>query len=240
MKDVKPLYREFREHLSKNRSKFARLQLLCRLEDYLTKEFAVFIFERSNATVLPLLNIGKERDGRRIDLALATGNLERALDKKTAKANPLRIRAFIELKYVSHTQRYGYSRAEDDIGPTLKSLHFQLREFGATEYAGQRVKLRGKKQDTYGVVFASYVFRVHEAEKAATDKPRFVNDIRVAARDRGFQSFNFKSPDLKEVYSDVPVTVLKGEYRVSLFVGLWRRVDASTGAAQINAKAASA
>jgi hypothetical protein len=157
LKDVRPLYKAFRQHLFKRCEKFARLQILCRLEDYLTKEFGVFIMEQSGTLVLPILNSGRKADGRRIDMALAVGNLSEASDKHSLK-KLLTIRCFIELKYICNRQGFRYGNAEDLIGPTLKSLYEQLGHFKMNEYATYPVRLRSGKRDIYGIVFASYVY----------------------------------------------------------------------------------
>src|SRR6267142_1221494 len=101
VKGVLPLYRKFKEHLrNEPHTKLARMQLLCRLEDYLTKEFASVILDKSDGEVLPILNTGKKTDGRGIDIALAEGDLSKVEDKNSADEFRPTIRNFIEVKYI--------------------------------------------------------------------------------------------------------------------------------------------
>ncbi len=215
-----PLFRSFRGHLNRHQEAFARLQLLGRLEDYLTKEFAGFVIKRSGNSILPILNSGKRTDGRRIDLALAIGDFSNTLDKRSLKKNPPKIRVFVELKYVCNRQAFRFGNKEDDIGTTLSSLHKQLKgKFGQKTYATYPVELRNTKRDIYGIVFASHVQRKNEKLKKTARE--FADDISDKAKDR-FCSHNAKNPGLREIYGDARVPMLKGEYQASLFAGVWR------------------
>jgi hypothetical protein len=213
---VVPEYKAFREHLAQNSEKIASLQLLSRIEDYLTKEFAGLILSRSQGATLPLLNFGKKADERRIDMALVDGSIADGIDK-----TKLSIWGFIEVKYLRNRHRFGTANAEDEHSEVFRSLHKQLRRMEAGEpFAGYNVRLRGGKGDTYGLVFASHVCRAKEATEQS--RKAFLQKIVGSGKSHGFKTHNFKTPKLTEVYSDVPVRLLKAEYAVSLYVGLWR------------------
>lgn len=210
MKGVVPLYRAFRKHLLARKKTLAPIQLLGRMEDYLTKEFAGIILSESGGQVLPMINVGKRPEGRRIDIALAEGDL--------SKERKLTIRGFIELKYVRNRHRWGPNTAYDETGTAFKSLEGQLQRVSAPTYAGQKVKLRGARGDTYGLVFASFV---SEGEDKAGES-EFVEKVIKAAKRRSFNEASRKAPTLRRIYTNAPVELLKAKYRVSLYVGLWR------------------
>lgn len=227
---VAPLFREFKIHLGKNKERLAPLHLVGRLEDYLTKEFASVIFEKSGGSVLPIGNFGHHSDGGRIDLVLTKGNVSKALDKRSwKKLNPLRVYALVELKYVRNRHRATFSDATDETSSALGSLSQQLGRTIEDKYAGISVKLNARKFKLYGVVFASFVCRREEYfPHGRLDERLFIERIKRAASDR-FQSHTFKAAVLKPVYSKVPVKVLKGEYLVWLYAGLWRIKVLPTG-----------
>ncbi len=220
---VAPLFREFKRHLHQERERIAPLQLVGKLEDYLTKEFASVIIKESGGLVLPIGNFGHIADGGRIDLVLTKGNVSKALDKQSwKKLNPLRVYALVELKYVRNRHRATFSDATDETSSALGSLHRQLGKKIEDKYAGLSVNLNAKKFKLYGVVFASFVCRKGENfPEGKLDRKHFIEKTKKAASDR-FQSHNFKATVLKPVYTDVPVRVLKGKYLVSLYAGLWR------------------
>ena len=85
MKGVGVLYHAFRKSLRENRAKIAPLQVVSRLEEYLTKEFCSVIFTKSGMNILPLTSPGLSKDKRRIDLALLEGDLSKARDLATAR-----------------------------------------------------------------------------------------------------------------------------------------------------------
>jgi hypothetical protein len=213
MPGVVPHYKAFRRKLLRDKAHIAPLQLLGRIEDLLTKEFASSILVNSKWKTLPLLNVGMSGDKRRIDVALISGDISERVNK-----NALRIWAFVELKYLRNKHRIGEANAQDELEPTFRSLHTQLKRLNVSNFAGYPVRLRAGIGDTYGLVFASYVHRA-----SATNTPdAFVKRIQEAARNHGFQTHNFKSPKLYPIYSDVPVQILGATYKVSLFSGLWR------------------
>lgn len=222
MKGVAPLYRAFRKPLEARKKQLAQLQLLGRLEDYLTKEFAAVILEQSKGTVLPLINVGKKLDARRIDIALAEGDLSAALNKKSAQGHKPKIKGFIELKYIRNRHRWGYSDAQDETGMTFRSLQSQLGQMHLSEYAGYKVDLRSGKRDIYGLVFASYVRRSHVPDGNDT----FVRNVVRTAKRHQFLTNNMKAPRLSTVYSEVPAKVLGADFRCSLYAGLWRLDEA--------------
>jgi len=82
-----------------------------------------------------------------------------------------------------------------------------------------QVKLRSSKREIYGLVVASHVRREHEKDAKYTAEEFRKRVLNKAA---AFEAYNFKPPRLAIIYKDCPVTVLNGEFRVSLFVGLWR------------------
>jgi len=102
MKGIDRLYSAFKKSLRVNPKRVASLQVVSRLEEYLTKEFCSVIFLKSEMAILPLTSPGKRADRRKIDLALLEGDLSEALDKRTAKIqrDKLVIRAFVEVKYL--------------------------------------------------------------------------------------------------------------------------------------------
>ncbi len=223
MKGIDRLYGAFKASLRANPKQFAPLQVVSRLEEYLTKEFCSVIFLKSDRAILPLTSPGQRADNRKIDMAFLEGDLSKALDKPTAKSqrDKLVIRAFVEVKYLRNRHRFGYSDAQDEIQPTLKNLSKQLGKFDLTEYAGYRVDLRGRRKDIYGLVLASYVRRRHEND----DHRVFVRRITKCGREHGLRHWDLPNPQLDLVYANEPVTILRGEYNASLYAGLWRLAD---------------
>lgn len=221
---VFPLFREFKCHLKKEKKRLAPLQLVGKLENYLTKEFAGVILKESGGTVLPLSNYGLAKDGRRIDLVLLKGNLSKAVDMETwkiAKEN-LTIFAVVELKYVRNRHRISFAKANDETSTAFNSLAMHQLGKLPDDFSTFKVKLRSPKNEIYGLVFASYVCREEEGDAKAKEA-EFIKDTTDGIRKKyGFQSHNSKKAGLKEVYSGVTVTALKGKYLVSLYAGLWR------------------
>ncbi len=223
MKGIDRLYNAFKRSLRANRKKVAPLQVVSRLEEYLTKEFCSVIFSKSNMAILPLTSPGQRADRRKIDMALLEGDLSKALDKRTPKSqrDKLVIRAFIEVKYLCNRHKFGYSDAQDDFHPILRNLSQQLGRFDLGEYAGYRVDLRGHRKDIYGLVLASYVRRRHEDD----DQKVFVRRVRNCGSQHGLRHWDLPDPQLDLVYANVPVTILRGEFNASLYAGLWRLAD---------------
>jgi hypothetical protein len=180
MQGIDKLYNEFKLSLKAHRKKVAPLQVVSRLEEYLTKEFCSVISLKSNMAILPLTSPGQRADNRKIDMALLEGDLSGALDRQTAKSqrDKLVIRAFIEVKYLRNRHRFEYSDARDENDSTLKNLRKQLGRFDLSEYAGYRVDLRGHRKDIYGLVLASYVRRSHEDD----DHRVFVQKVKECGR----------------------------------------------------------
>src|SRR5271166_710580 len=138
MTGVINLYGKFKEQLKEEQSKVAPLQLLGRMEDFFTKEFASLTLVESTGKVLPLTNFGRKADGRRIDMVLVQGDLSQVLDRKSERK--LTISALIELKYVRNRHRYGYNSAEDEIATTFKDLSEQLGRMHRRKYADYQVR----------------------------------------------------------------------------------------------------
>src|ERR1700693_6036753 len=102
MRGIYKLYKALKLSLKTIRKQVAPLQVVSRLEEYLTKEFCSVIFLQSNMAILPLTSPGQRTDKRKIDMALLEGDLSEALNRRTAKSqrDKLVIRAFIEVKYL--------------------------------------------------------------------------------------------------------------------------------------------
>jgi len=211
LKGIINLYYGFRHHLYARRRKIGVLQRLGRLEEYLTKEFAGFVYVESKMSILPLTNLGVQGE-QKIDISLLEGDFSKGITKQKA-----RIRAFVEVKYLRNLHRVGPHSAEDEIRATLVDLHRQLRQFDKGEHAGYQVELRGRRKDIYGMVFASYV---HDAEKD-NDERRFLKRINQCGLDLGFRYHDLPSPALRKAYSEQRVVILRREMRASLHVGLW-------------------
>ena len=180
--------------LRENRAKIAPLQVVSRLEEYLTKEFCSLIITKSGMKILPLTSPGLSKDKRRIDLALLEGDLSKARNLETAKRfrSKLLIRGFLEVKYLRNRHRFGYSDAQDEIRPTLKDLHRQLGQFqsGNTPAIASTYGDAGK--DIYGLVFASHARREDELRAAdgptiADDRKSFLEKIKKCARKEGLR-----------------------------------------------------
>jgi hypothetical protein len=223
MKGIDRLYSAFKKSLRVNPKRVASLQVVSRLEEYLTKEFCSVIFLKSEMAILPLTSPGKRADRRKIDLALLEGDLSEALDKRTAKSqrDKLVIRAFAEVKYLRNRHRFGYSNAKDEIHPILSNLSKQLGRFDLGEYAGYRVNLRGHRKDIYGLVLVSHVRRRHEDD----DQKAFVRWVRQCGSQHGLRHWDLPEPQLDLVYANEPVTILRGKFNASLYAGLWRLAD---------------
>jgi len=121
-KGIIGLYYDFRHQLYAQRKKIAVLQCLGKLEEYLTKEFANFIYVKSDMSILPLTNLGRKGE-QKIDISLLEGDFSNEVCKDNA-----RIRAFVEVKYLRNLHRVGPGSAEDEIRATLRHLHRQLRQ----------------------------------------------------------------------------------------------------------------
>jgi hypothetical protein len=220
MKGVGRLYSEFRHSLATDRKLITPLQIVSRLEEYLTKRFCSVVFTASEMTILPLTSPGQRVDGRKIDIALLEGDLSHALDKKAAKRHrdELSIRAFVEVKYLRNRHRFGFGDATDEIQPTLQNLRDQLGAFNLEHYAGYSVNLRGHRRDIYGLVLASCVQRSHEDD----GNTAFIRKVNRCARLHQLSYYDLKYPQLDPAYENEAVTILGGHFKASLYTGLWR------------------
>jgi hypothetical protein len=221
--DVTPLFRAFKKHLKTHRDRVARLQLVGRLEDYLTKELAYVILIQSQGAVLPVGNLGTAKDNRRIDLVLVKGNLSKAFDRETAREAKAKnyVHALFEMKYIRNRSRTGFANTCDETIPIMNSLCQQLECPVLDEYAGYNVKLRSLKGSIYGMVFASFVCRDDEGSRMKKEEAKFIKANITRAKQR-MRSHNNKCPTLNPIYSRYPVKALNAKFRVSLYVGLWR------------------
>jgi hypothetical protein len=220
MKGIGKLYSEFKHSLARDRKVIAPLQIVSRLEEYLTKRFCSVVLTASEMTILPLTSPGQRVDGRKIDMALLEGDLSRALDKKAAKLHrdELSIRAFVEVKYLRNRHRFGFGDATDEIRPTLQNLQDQLGTFDLARYAGYSVSLRGHRRDIYGLVLASCVRRDHEEDRNTV----YIRKVNHCARQHQLSYYDLNYPQLDPAYENQPVTILGGHFRASLYTGLWR------------------
>lgn len=217
MEGILPLYNKFIRAVRINRKEIARLQALGRLEEYLTKRFALTIYRESRFVVLPLTNLGN-RGEPKIDVALLEGDLSKSVLKQGAYKKDARIRGFIELKYLRNRHRIG-SRAEDEITTTLKDLKRQLSVVcNMSAHAGYRVALRSRRKDIYAVVFGSYLRASGEEDGEVEFKERILEH----ARAQGFWWHDYKRPYLRPIYSGEKITILKRQFYASLYHGIWR------------------
>ena len=215
---ILPLYREFKEHLKQQSKRIAPLQVISKLEEYLTKEFVSVAIHSKQKPMLPITNIGSRLAGRRIDILLADGDLNKI--KENPKDKPI-VRAMIEAKYLRNRHRFGSHSAMDEISATLKSLNNQLGDKGGDlDYEFIPWAPDGS---IYGLVFFSVVHYAHEEKEIAGVKNNKIEDV-LKKSETTFSNFNDNNrrPMLKKVYEEKNVKVLKCEYNVQLWMGLWR------------------
>ncbi|MCZ2459621.1 MAG: hypothetical protein LC128_08330 [Chitinophagales bacterium] len=198
----------FLNHLSKERHKIASLQLSGRLEDYLVHEFIYYVYSSSNGSRFAFTNMGKANE-QKVDIVIASGSYE----KKS-------IKAMIEAKYLRNRHRFSKSNAEDEITTTLRSLKKQLHKFEESKHAGLTVKLSSKRQDIYGLVFASYVG--FSQDETRDDKERFFSKCLNEALKLGFRYHDLHKPYWRTAFEDEKVKALKINLSISLRAGLWR------------------
>jgi hypothetical protein len=227
MRGVGVLYRELKHHLVDVAPRVSPLQVVSKLEEFLTKEFCSVILKKSGNSVLPLTGAGNRSDGRRIDLALVQGNLSRAVDTQSMKVvrQKMKVRAFIELKYLRNKHRFGFGNASDEIESTLKDLRKQIGTFRKSSYGDYGVKLRARTKDIYGVVVVSYVRRADlriDKQASRDDREVFLETILASARKNKLRFYDLTYPRLEAIYIDRPVQVLKARFMISLYAGLWR------------------
>jgi hypothetical protein len=216
MKGILPLYNKFIRALRADSKDIAHLQALGRIEEYLTKRFALTIYRESNHCVFPLTNLGNSGEPK-IDIALLEGDFTDSVFSHGAYKTDACIRAFVEVKYLRNRHRIG-SSAEDEIATTLKGLKAQLGRFKKSKHAGYAVDLRGGRKDIYGVVFASYLRTSTETDGAEAFRGRILD----CARQEGFWWHDYEKPYLRPVYTGEKIMILNRVFYASLYHGIWR------------------
>jgi hypothetical protein len=220
-KSVKPLFDSFRRKLNKDRKRYAPLQLVGRIEDFLVKEFVLHIFRQTHGEWFPLVNLGKSGE-QKVDIAILEGNLRGCTSDTTEEKirNKTCVRVLIEAKYIRNRSRICLGDAMDETGQTLKSLAKQLHRYERRKHGGFPVNLKYKAREIYGLVFASFV----SLEEKNADERKFFEDIRKKAKDLRLRYFDLPGYAwLEECYSATPVKALNTTFYVSLRAGLWRR-----------------
>lgn len=205
--NIEGVFHQFREHLGKEKERFAPLQLVARLEGYLTLEFAGAVARTTAGKRLALTNAGNKEEQKYDVLVLEGDGPEKAV-----------ITHLLESKYLRNRHRISKWNAQDETRSALQSLARQLAPpTKETQYAYE-LHLSSADNSVYGLVFGSHVRR---ADK--DDAPEgFYRACLDVARDYNLRSFDLPNPGWFKAYEDVPVTVLGAEFRVSLRAALWR------------------
>ena len=206
MTGVIRLFYSFRDHLRKERSNIAPLQLAGRIEDFLVHQFLVHTFHSSGGRRFALPNFGNSGE-RKYDIAIVS---VQTLQQPT-------IQALLEAKYLRNRHLRGIGDARDETLTTLRNLHQQLATFDDRKHGGLPVKLAGRRKDVYGLVFGSHV-----EDGKRNDKETFFDDCLQKANDIGFRYHDLKRPYWRSAFEDEQVRVLGDTYQLSLRVGLWR------------------
>lgn len=186
--DVQVLIKLFAEDLKANKKKLSLLQLVGKLEEYVVKELAFFLYCHYDFQKLPLINIGN-RGQHKIDLVLISGNIDDQI---------LKIELAIEAKYFRNTHRFYYlNSAEDEIPGEIKKLISQTDPLTPGTHSYFEVP---KSMEIHGLVIGSFVsdsnndpgrdvFFQRTLGRAGMDKfhkSRFIpvyEDVRVVAGD---------------------------------------------------------
>lgn len=206
---ITSFFYSFLGHIKKEKRKFAILQLVGRMEDYLVKEFIYHIYRESGGNRFALTNTGSKGE-QKFDIAILSGYL-----KKPS------ITGLIEAKYLRNWHRAWRSDATDETTTVLKSLRKQLGFFSIKQQGNFRVKLASRSKDIYGLVFASYVCAKKDRKaKESFFKSQLENPVAQTFRYHDLRKAYFRS-----VYDDVRITVLGGVRYASLRVGLWKLIQ---------------
>lgn len=205
---ITSFFYSFLGHIKKEKRKFAFLQLVGRLEDYLVKEFIYHIYRESAGNRFALTNTGSKGE-QKFDIAILSGYLEKPS-----------IIGFIEAKYLRNWHRAWSSDATDETTTVLKSLAKQLGSFVLQGHGNFPVKLASRSKDIYGLIFASYVCDKKDRKaKESFFKSQLGNHMAQTFRYHDLRKAYFRS-----VYDDVRITILGGVRYASLRVGLWKLV----------------
>ncbi|MFH0809076.1 MAG: hypothetical protein V2A77_01180 [Pseudomonadota bacterium] len=206
------LFYSFRDHLEASKERFALLQLVGRLENYLVIEFIHHVHLQSQGTRLAITNVGN-RGEQKIDIAILRGELD----------GQLSIETLVECKYLRNCHRaWPELNACDESRPAIMKLAEQVGRVDEHKptHGGINLRLIGRRNDIYGLVFASFV----STSKADAQKTVFLRKQRDIACSL-LRYHDQDTPRFKMAYEDVKVSVLGGERYVSLGTGLWRLQD---------------
>ncbi|MCH7500284.1 MAG: hypothetical protein IH886_09785 [Nitrospinae bacterium] len=203
---VTPLYYSFLEKIKSEREKFAYLQLIGRIEDYLVKEFIYHIFIKSKGTRYAYPNVGNKGE-RKYDIAIMND------------INNPKITALIEAKYFRNKHRISDNDASDENTTTLRDLSSQMGKFNKPKHSYYSVKLIGHNKEIYGLVFASFV-SLEENDKKLNS---FFNKILTKASEFKLIYHDHKHPYLNKVYEKTLIKVCGKDVFCTLKAGLWRK-----------------
>ena len=123
--EITRLYDSFLEHLREQKS-FSVLQLSGKIEDFLVKEFAYYISQKTKGTDFVLTNYGKKDDKRKIDMCLIRRKSPRSEINDKIEEKSSRIYGMIEAKYIRNKHRFYDDNAKDEITSILKDLKDEL------------------------------------------------------------------------------------------------------------------
>lgn len=205
-------YYSFLESLYGQRRKFAFLQLIGRLEEYLVKELIYHIYLQSKGKRFALTNIGGKGQ-QKVDIAVLSGDL-----------NEPTIVGLIEAKYVRNWHRAWPFLATDETTASLKSLARQLGSLKSKLHGRFKVDLASRSKDIYGLVIASFV----SDKRNDKEKKRFFSSQLTNRAAQQFRYHDLSKPYFRYVYDDVRVRVLDGNRFASLKIGLRKLVRQST------------
>ncbi|QWT45940.1 hypothetical protein [Azospira inquinata] len=209
--DFEKIFSDFSDYLGSDsvKSRIAPLQLMSKVEDYITKEFSCFVFDKYRGELFSYLNYGGEGE-RKFDVVFF-----RRLNggKDCCKENFEAIKIY-ELKYFGNIHRTSTRRsAIDEHGESLKDLKRQLlSKVGDAHYKIKtNIPLIG---DLCGFVIVSYARDSKDIKK----KEDYFKEFCDKAKKFGFSGY-YKEDFLRPVYDDVSVDVLGKEYFVSMRIG---------------------
>lgn len=203
-------YYSFLRHLGRPsvKRRIAPLQLVGKIEDYLTKEFASHIHCESEGRRFVIVNSGSKGEPK-IDMAVikpATGGHQ--------------AEALVEAKYFRNRHRlspHDMSAVDEHI-QSIRELSKQI-SFVPLETQGlHSVGLRSRTTKVYGLVFVSYT----RPDDADDRKDKYFSSFLKSAGNFGFHYHDLKKPYLRSAYEDSPTTVLGMKWRITLRIGLWR------------------
>ncbi len=203
---VTPLYYSFLKKIKNEKKKFAYLQLIGRIEDYLVKGFIYHIYDKSKGTRFAYPNIGRKGE-RKYVIAIMDD-----IDNPT-------IKGLIEAKYFRNKHRISDNDASDENSTTLKSLSSQLGKFNKLKHSYYPVKLSSHNNEVYGLVFASFVSLEENDQKLDS----FFKKILTKASDFNLIYHDLKSPYFNQIYEKTEIKLCKKTIFCTLRAGLWRK-----------------